>query len=117
MKINRFVTTVLAVLTLFVYIEPANAEQYRQVIKVRNKKHIPRFVWVGLDTYGNPTKVNQPEQFILQFNDVNGNPLSGFLSVNRNLYNETWMGRQFTRSGNKYYFCRPIIDRCNSFKH
>lgn len=117
MKLNRFLTALLAVTTLSLYVEqPVNAEEYREVITVRNKKHIPRFTWDGLDTYNNPIKIDQPEQFILQFNDANGNPLSGFLPVNRDLYNDTWMGRQFTRSGNKYYFCRRFIDRCNSFK-
>ncbi len=116
MRLQRLTTTLLATLTVSIYSDkPVNSEPVREVISVRAKKYIPRVVWEGLDTYDNPIKLNQQEQYILQFNDKFGNPLSGFLPVTKEFYYETWIGRQLTRTGDRYYLCRPSFDRCDSF--
>lgn len=108
---NKLVFSVVTLFTLDLGVQPVYSIRGRDIVTVSNKRHIKAEHVVGLDTYNNPVNYYRREEYILIFKEMNG-----YFNINKELFKDSWIGREFTVENNRLFFCRPKIDGCNSFK-
>lgn len=110
-KLNNVLVSLITVFMLDAYAQPVYSNTGRKVVVVTEKKYISPEHIKGLDTYDHTVDYFRKEEYILKFQGV-----YGYFNVNKQLFKDSWLGREFTIEDNQLYYCRPAIDSCDSSK-